>query len=140
MTLAVTIKSILDDDLISLNTTILDFDEIRLKYESCLVDCINSEILKKTALSQSLFAISETADNKGQSVWMKDPITQNKQLSQERLALSQANKQTHKWFTEFLDEFTLYFCNRVFKESVVSLITKHFSDSKLAETKYTWQT
>ena len=45
MTLIVAIKKILEDDLISLDMTILDFDEICLKYESCLVDCINSEIL-----------------------------------------------------------------------------------------------
>ena len=44
-TLVVAIKKILEDDLISLDTTILDFDEIHLKYESCLVDCVNSEIL-----------------------------------------------------------------------------------------------
>ena len=88
MTLVVTIKSTLDNNLISLNMTILDFDGLHLKYESCLVDSINSDILKKTALSQSLFAISGTAGNKGQSVWIKDPFTWNSQLSQERLVLS----------------------------------------------------
>ena len=93
-TLVVTIKSTLDDNLISLNTTILDFDNLRLKYESCLVDSINSEILKKTALSQSLFAISGTAGNKGQSAWIKDPFKRNNQLDPEKLALSQASKQT----------------------------------------------
>ena len=95
-TLVVTIKSTLDNSLISLNTTILDFDDLRLKYESCLVDSINSEVLKNPALFQSLFAISGTAGNKGQSVWMKDPFKRNNQLDQERLALSQASKQTCK--------------------------------------------
>jgi hypothetical protein len=104
------------------------------------VDSINSEILKKTVLSQSLFAISGTASNKGQSVWMKDPFKQNNQLDQERLALSQASKQTCKWLTEFLDEAALYFCNRIFEASIMSLTTKNFRDSKLAGTKYTWQT
>ena len=125
-TLAVTIKSTLDDNLISLNTTILDFDDLRLKYESCLVDSINSEIFKKPALSQSLFAISGTASNKGQSVWMKDPFKRNNRLDQERLALSQASKQTYKRLMEFLGESALYYCNRIFEVSVVSLITKSF--------------
>ena len=55
------IKQTLNDDLISLKTTILDFDELRLKYEGVLVDCINTEILKNPMLSQSLFAILGTA-------------------------------------------------------------------------------
>lgn len=88
MTLVITITSTLDNNLISLIMTILDFDDLHLKYESCLLDSINSEILKNPALSQSLFTISGMASNKGQSIWIKDPFTQNNQLPQERLALS----------------------------------------------------
>ena len=137
-TLVVAVKQTLDDHLIDLNTTILDFDDLRLKYENCLVDSINSEVLKNPTLSQSLFAISGTAGNKGQSVWIKDPFNRNSSLSQERLALSQASKQTWNWLTDFLDEAALFYSDRIFEPSVVSLITKNFRDHKLADTKYTW--
>ena len=74
-TLVVTTKSTLDNNLICLTMGILDFDDLCLENVSALVDSINSEVLKNPALSQSLFAISRTAGNKGQSVWMKDPFT-----------------------------------------------------------------
>ena len=119
--------------------TILDFNELRLKYEGVLVDCINTEILKNPILSQSIFAISGTAGNKGQSMWMKDPFLRNTQLNLERGALSQASKLTHKWLIEFLDEAALHYCNRIVKESPVSWITKSFRDSNLSGTHYTWQ-
>ena len=120
--------------------TILDSDDLHLKYDSCLVDSINSEIFKKTALSQGLFATSRTAGNEGQSVWMKEPFKRNNQLDQERLALSQASKQTCEWLMEFLNEAMLHFCNWIFEASIVLLIMKSFWNSKLAHTKYTWQT
>ena len=43
-----TIKETLDDNLISLNTTSLDFDELRLKYEVVSIDFINIEISLKS--------------------------------------------------------------------------------------------
>ena len=71
---------------------------------------------------------------------MKNPYIRNNQLNSERSALSQTSSQTHKWLTEFLDKAALYFCNCIFRQSLVSLTTKKFCDSKLSGKSYTWKT